>query len=487
MQENKMTEHSLPYPDELGFSCATHDKNGVPIETVIVQFAHQYVEFGYETIEIDENGAPREVKKPKYFQSRDRNLFINALKEAAKTPAGRIAIWAMVDRAQKLHKLYPDCPHLYKYYIVIDHENYPESHHGHVSYKEPCFVHLTPQNIEKYILDKKEFFLKKNILPKEDMTEEKIKEACLFYTGCILLHEMQHSRQGFFIDPVDCGFYDIYKEAGPQGLTRQMLVESGSPFLHAVFDITKTEWDEYVQESGYNPQTKTVDEQKATAYSQKMQQRYSLDFASKLDEQPYTNYTLLYYRFRYIMGCFPNFIIPQQEASVQKYMREFLVKTNKIKINSFNPMPPKTEKFFKNLLQAVEKAGGKKAVFYLADCMQKGVEPKPEDFEKGEKDEAYQAVLCYYNAQKDFLDNLKELSKLSPKIQDGDKEAQKRSQEIRTHLKKTYGLDLNPYNRQGQRVASHLGPEPDLAKTLALSEAKEDKIPSIHHTKSRNA
>ena len=42
-----------------------------------------------------------------------------------------------------------------------------------------------------------------------------------------------------------------------------MLVESGSPFLHAVFDITKTEWDEYVQESGYNPQTKTVDEQKA--------------------------------------------------------------------------------------------------------------------------------------------------------------------------------------------------------------------------------
>ena len=467
-------------PNELGFSSSPYSANGKHIDQAIEDFCTEHVLFGYVSEPEDPKTGTPEKTQPKMFQSSDRKLLIRALKEVAKTPAGRIAIWATIHRAQEMKKLYPDDPYLYTYGVLIRDDMPEKSIHGFVSYKEPCYIHLWYENSEKYLEENKQKCLDEGRVRPEDVTDEKMQQTSLFYFGALFLHEIQHSRQGPFFQYL-YEIYDLYEDAGPQAFSREAFLESGNPLLHAIFNISQKEWDRYCKATDYDPKTGSVNEEKATKYSHLSHQRYALDFASRLDAVPFSNYALLYYRFRgYIFQQSAVFFNRNVTPEMAKYMHDYLQKSYFIHVDSFDPVPPKLKKRFQKLLKDVQRTGSVKAVNYLGACIRAKRPPDPNFFEQKENDPAYKAVLAYYNTQADLLENLGQLSVLSPKVQDGDQEASEKTKKIRKHLKDEYDLVIPEYNRFGDKVALNNPVKGDCCATLSQAQQPDGICPPLN-------
>ena len=410
------------------------------------------------------SGDGENYPEKKLFQWSDRNELFKALKEISKTPTGRMSLRATMWYVQEQKKVDPG----FKLKVVIGHDMSENDVKGKVLINNPDTIYLNPNAIKKEVKNHSDT---KTVNP----------NAYYYFMGSVFLHEAQHTRQfssgdAFFAN----GTYNFRLiDAAPQALTKQLAIESPYPEIQKGFKISQKEIQDYRNAVDYNPKTGEFDEQKASRYSTRMQQGYTLDFARSYEKRPFRNHTQLnakwlYERSQLFFNLARPDAVPSSSYSEARYMKD----TNRVQID-----PKQKDSQFgvfcyravqKNY-QAVLRNCPQEDRIYMAKLFQKDKNPKLDP-------KAFSSHKSYATAKR-FVDQLNEMGQLfetislaSQQIHDNpnDKKALRDSDIARKILKEKYGIIISTKNQNNQTVAqtsSDKKTKPDLTSALAQTGA----------------
>lgn len=462
---------------ENAYTASEYDKNGVHINEAIDFFCEHLLQSS--TDKKKENISWQ--KKFQYYYppawlinaikksiegGTDTEKLAEALKEVAKTPTGRMAIWTTItNENQRLGNPQTISDTKQAESKIVLHSKAgsgdPSWWRGYINFARPHDVHVLQDRIEEDVKKSAKTYRADGSLPAESLTSDALERAALFNIGTLFLHEMQHVRQVPYLNDVG-DLYGIYMDAAPQALSTQLRVESNNPLLQKMYNIPTSAVQAYEKAVDYDPKTGAVDVQKATRYSHMMQQRYTIDFASDITAQkaPWIDYTMLYSRWHgYIASKF-NFILDQPSTDSQKRMQDYLRMANRVSVRVGDPLPQKVKDIFSPLIQGVKKTASEEEITHINKCIDREEKLDPSEFKGGEKSSAYQKAKAFMDAYLDLNKQLYEISRLSRQIHEGKKTDADgnpllpKAQKIRAYLSKKYGIKLHTHNRLGERIAT---------------------------------
>ena len=437
---------------ELRLSTSFYDANGVHIDKAIdflCDHLINYTQFyGYYKKETGN-----------YSLHTSRELIKKSLKMAAKkSPSARMAIWTTIhdltyDPKTKTYSTTPQ----YKPYLRCSSET-DGSAYGCVT--DPNFIHIFPDLIQSSAKEYAEHF-----------GDDVIEEAILISIAKTFLHEFQHIRQKRDPNLKNNNLNPVYFDAAPQALSHQIALESLNPYFLYYYDIPTKKIEEYKKAVDYDEKNGAVNDEKARKYSVQNQKNFIRDFSANLGEKPYGDYTSLCTRLSYILGkqIYSDETNDTSTKADKKSMEEYLKKANQTDIQITDPLPKKIKDILIKKGNKVYKTCSKSQIISLKNCLKTFQKPDPYVFQG----EAYKAALDYYETYVDLKSSIIELSILSKRIQDGDKQALAESAKLRAHLLKEYGLVIHPYNRSNERVADDV----DMAKKKAPNEKENPVLP----------
>ena len=457
------------YHSELSYTARRVD-NGIDINDRIDNFVENYIVF-YKN---------PDFRSTIWFDGTEERLLKQALKEAAKTPSGRIAIYSMIHFAQKTKK---------KINIHVSDKPNGTGLTG-ITSTETGNIILYPKELEDLIhTTQKEL---KNKLPKS-YTSDKMRQTIFFDLGCTVLHEVGHYHQivngkGALPYNTPITTYEAY----PQALTRLMYVESRDPLLHLVNNISKTENQENMRAIQYDPRTHTFNEELATKHCPIFLQKYAKDWVASLTQKPAQNYSDLYKRWCYISRQYLGNLIngtPELTRNEKQGLREYIKDEIHLNTPINQGMPQPLKKLFDKKYASLKNAVQNKTKNHtttqaiLLNYLQ-NMHLDDTTFKKMFKGQpGFQEAFEFKKTLDDINSTLKNLSILSSKVQDGDKEAQKKAEKERQKFKQKYGVNLPAYNQQGDKIAQN--EEPDCITRLRLAQTNQPKTQTMHKDNSR--
>ena len=397
------------------------------------------------------------------YIEKDKKLLAKALKEVAKTPTGRMAIWATYhdltyDTDTRKNVVSESNTGLYARKLVETRDNSRNIDCLGFVILSPDYknvhdvVHVFPDRIDEVIRKKANLHKKNKTLPPEALTDEVLEQAILLEIAGAFLHEFQHSRQGDFIREINRDLHSVHTDAAPQALSQQIRIESLNPLLLKINNISQKDVDDYKKAVHYNEETGEFDVKLATRYSQTAQQRLTIDFASPLSKKPFTDYSRLYYKWRSYITDHVNFIEEDPPPQAKKGMHDYFAQANRVDIEVGNVLPEKLKQIFEPLIKDVDTYLFLDEIEYLEKCMKDLEQPDPEKFEGGKDGIAYKKAMAFYEPYYDVSSKLKRLSELSAQIKAGDKKAIKESNALKAELKE-YGFIFHTHNRFGDRIS----------------------------------
>ena len=458
---------------EIGFSASAYSKEGLHINKAIDIMCYQLLDIEETKISKEKRGFFHRHPFFRFFAPKtngEKKLLAKALKEIAKTPTGRMAIWATI------HDLTYN-PDTKTYAVDENNTGYNvkkfvetgtagngnilgfvrfdspyEGNEGNPKSKPYNTVHVLIKEIEKNVRKRADEYKKNKTLPPEALTEDAIKQAILLDIADTFLHEFQHSRQGYFISKRYYELYGVYPDAAPQSFSHQIHTEAMSPLLAKMYNVPQKDIDDYKKAVHYNEKTGEFDVKLATLYSQIMQQRQTFDFASPLSKQPYTDYSRLDCKWRWYIANCVDFIKPNPSAKVKKAMHDYFIEANRVDVKVGEILPEKLKQIFTPLIQDVKKHLSADEIEYLEQCMNNRKKLDPKKFKGGKNGIAYKKAMAFFEPYLDVSMKLLELSELSARIKSGDKTALKRSSVLKAELKE-YGFVFHTHNRMNERIS----------------------------------
>ena len=464
-----MAKGQQPTP-ELRLSTSCYDANGMHINQAIDFLCDHLINFKkYKEVDIQGSNfliEDKDFKLPMFDQnspSKARELVKKALKEVAKTPAGRLAIWTNIhhltyDPETKTYRsVSKDMDENDKINIFLDFNQIDASGYGYVSPLNPNIVTVYPNIIKKEINNRADLCIERDNAPKKEFNDKLREQATLFFIGATVLHEFQHTRQLEYEPLKKASLNPVYEDAGPQALSYELFLESQNKILYSLVGIPDALQEEYRKAIDYDEKTKTFNEEKAREWAINRQKNLTRDFVAPLNEKPYVDYINLSTRAAYLLKNEVYFHDAPNKKD-KKAIKEYYRLANQVDITVKDILPYKAREILETKGNKVMSLCSLKEISYLEACIESRNPPKQSAFYFKDK-KAYQAALDYYETHVDLDSSLVKIAILSRKIQNGDQKAIQVSAKIRAHLLKKYGIKIHTHNHFGKRIAKIKRPQ----------------------------
>lgn len=431
MKKGRITMNTSDFPQEIGFDTSPLPANFIPY------IANNMVAFYSSTQPIEPSSFDEDITYPKagriatYFE---RKHLIRSLEEVAKTPTGRAALRAFYYNAKQQQTQNPS----FRYGILIQ----PTCPNMGLCHLDSGIIEINNQNIQNLINEN------------ADNQNQKAKEsAALFLYGTTFLHESMHIRQAqsglsSSYDPMIMSHLNVYLDAAPQALSKQLITESNNPILHQLFHIDNPTIQEYQHLSNTNPQ-------QLPHYSTNKIRQYTRDFLTPIEASPQSNYAQLHTKWNYLRQ---NLYLKSYASEENKQHQETFVQYFKTAINTSLTLTLLLPQSFHNALnqysQEIMIHCSKEQIAALQQFLN-GKQKFPEELFPNKKGKDYLAAKNFEQFIVDIDTSFQTLSTLSSEITNGNSEAKAKAQQIRAHLKKRYDINLSSTNQNNEPIAAN--------------------------------
>ena len=205
-----------------------------------------------------------------------------------------------------------------------------------------------------------------------------------------------------------------------------------------------------------------------------MQQKYGEDFIRPIDEKPNVSYANLATQWGYVRSSYlesliypPELTTPHQKE--KNNMAKMLKTMNNLSTDFSSIVPPHLDKDIRSSFQDLREQLTPNELSLVCHKLLDGDFLEPEDFSSKE---SFEIANNFHESFMQLEGNLFKLSLLSAKIHAGDKEAIKKSAEIRAELEKAFKLKMQTHNKKGERISHQEIKKADRSDTLLSPQEK---------------
>ena len=402
---------------------------GIPIpEGLIEEFCDEFIDYG------------------KFFDGKDKKKLIAGIKEATKTPTGRMAFWTTFEDIVKQQQKDP------KFKLKLD-MNSVYSGYGYVAEREPNKIHINSDYIQNLYKDE-------NLPPKE------IENLINFERAATFFHEAQHTRQ--LRTSAFSGQY-LVSDAATQALSRQIALEHPSETYRDMHNISPAERKNWEKAVDYDPKTQKYNPYKAAMYSKTMQPRYTEDIINPTKGNPNINYGTLYTSWLYAKSdiLYADFdsidrkfysqmpLASRPTSRMSDGAQEYLKNRNNTIVERDVDFLKQLAKITRPYSDEFKKHCTEKDFDAFITALNEDSDLKREDFSS---DEAYNAAYNYQYVIDDLDYCFSQISYYSTQIHGNPDAADKKkwineSAKGLKYLKDNYGIVLTKTNKNNERIA----------------------------------
>ena len=455
------------FPQEIGF-----DTSALPPH-FIEQTVHSLVDFCADSEISKESDEPTKAGVFSSFFA--KRQLIDALHEVAKTPMGRAAIRAFYYNGQQLKKQDPD----FKYYLSTK-AHCPNLGLCHL---DSGIIEITDPNINAHLAKAKNDLTAQGI----SLSKTTQKQAKLFLHGTTFLHETMHINQAkaglsSSYDPWIMDHLNIFLDAVPQAVSRELFTESNNPLLHQAFKISPTEIVTFYQaETNDNATDPNIN--LSNHLTQKIQTN-THTFLTPLDQKTASDYSTLKTRWNYLKQNLYLFSYEREKNPTHRAtFSDYLKTSTGVNLKFTSLLPQKLKKQIKYLAQKIQKHYSKTDIQALQSFVQ-GKIPFPEHLFQDTKNPAYKEVQNLKKLITNLDISFEELSNLSLKITQGDTKAIQKRNKILKDLNDKSGISLPTQNSNTKAsipASMHQGSLNQHAKNITNEKSPKNTCPTQVH------
>ncbi len=383
-----------------------------------------------------------------------KKILFQGLKEALKTPTGRMAFRATrgdLETKRRAHQPY-------KINLTLSNDESKTRYGTTKSKSHDITLYLTTI---------------KNQFP--------IQEEFNFQMGAILLHEMLHTR-----DTDDRN--KTISDAVTSAFTRQISVECPYIKTRLLENISDKERNDYLKnvlnaDGSLNPE-------KARAYSAKIQQRYTQDFLLRPGDRPLVNYALMERQLAYSMHDVHIRLLGMRDNSPEQKTFKDIQNRFGIPISYKDPINNQILKQLTPYAEQIYTSCNIDEVQHLYDSLRTRATNIDRSYFRN--NQSYTAALNYFTVANDIQSNLIELALVSSDIHSNptNQELINKSQHIRSYLLTKYQIVIPIYNQFNERVADGVDivrKQPEKSVDVLLRESSNPNTPTHNPALAQNA